>query len=766
MWRAVSNEFAQSMITKFLTIFSALVFAFPVQSATSDGRLPVGSAPIPLDFPHFPSPLHTFVFRNWNLVAPERLAKVVGTTPGKIVDLAESMGLHTHPAPKDFIKHGYITLLRRNWHLLPYLQLMQLIDMTEAELGYALLEDDFLFIKFGQLKPKCEPLRWSDPTENQRKRATAIRDVLRRHFGSDLEKAGEPRFAFAETLSNVQETVETKRREVTDDLFQVRFIYSYFGLFGDPLMDGDLASFPEGLLQRLSQKGVNGIWIHIILRNLVPGGKDFPEFGTGQKTRLSNLRRLVVRAKKYGIGVYLYLNEPRAMPHAFFRNHPEKAGVREAQVTALCTSVPEVQAWLESALTEVFREVPGLAGVFSISGSENLTNCASHGKQKSCSRCGKREYDEIIAEVNTLIERGVHAGNPEAKVIVWDWGWHGHRDASGIINKLPAGVWLMSVSEWALPIERGGVATTVGEYSLSAVGPGPRATRHWRLAKQRGLKTVAKVQFNATWELSTIPYIPVLDLIAEHCDGLATSGVDGMMLSWTVGGFPSPNLEVAKRFSVKPKPTREEVLNDIARNRFGIEGALHARAAWKAFSAAFREYPYHSSVVYNAPVQIGPANLLYEAPTGYRATMTGIPYDHLRGWRGPYPPEVFAEQFDKVARGWEMGIKKLEDAVSFAPSASQKDVQAELLFARAAYEIFRSVRNQAQYILWRDEDSQRTEEIRDLLGDEVEAAKSLYRLAKEDSRIGFEAANQYFFVPEDLLEKVVNCEFLLERLGD
>ena len=37
----------------------------------------------------------------------------------------------------------------------------------------------------------------------------------------------------------------------------------------------------------------------------------------------------------------------------------------------------------------------------------------------------------------------------------------------------------MSVSEWDMPIRRGGVDSVVGEYALSAIGPGPRATRHW-----------------------------------------------------------------------------------------------------------------------------------------------------------------------------------------------------------------------------------------------------------------------------------------------
>ena len=42
-----------------------------------------------------------------------------------------------------------------------------------------------------------------------------------------------------------------------------------------------------------------------------------------------------------------------------------------------------------------------------------------------------------------------------------------------------------------------------------------------------------------------MPYLPVLDLVAEHCRALAGAGIDGMMLSWSLGGYPSPNLEVA-----------------------------------------------------------------------------------------------------------------------------------------------------------------------------------------------------------------------------
>ena len=261
------------------------------------------------------------------------------------------------------------------------------------------------------------------------------------------------------------------------------------------------------------------------------------------------------------------------MPPAFFARRPELAGVREGDHQTLCTSAPAVRRWLSTAVNHVFREVPGLGGVFTITASENLTNCASHGQQAGCPRCRDRKPAEILAEVNATIEQGVHQACPSAKVIVWDWGWP---DAEPIAL-LPRDVWLMSVSEWSLPIVRGGVKSTIGEYALSATGPGPRASSHWALARSRGLRTVAKVQLNNTWELSAVPYLPVLDLVARHCAALARAKVDGMMLSWSLGGYPSANLLVAERFARDPGADPETVLDEIAASRYGSDQAPKVR---------------------------------------------------------------------------------------------------------------------------------------------------------------------------------------------
>ena len=729
-------------------------------------ELPIGSHPAALEALHFPDRVHAVVWRNWHLVGVERIAETVGASAEEVEAMAASMGLPPAiPIPPEYKHWTHMTVLRRNWHLLPYHQLLILLDMTAEELEFALREDFFLFVKLGRLKPKCEPVVYRKPDDRVRKRAAYIKSIVQRSFGPEITSEAEPRFEFVRRFSLPPATVRYPNKPQKG----LRLIYSYFGVTGDPLLDAGFDPYPDGLLARYAELGINGVWLHIVLRQLAPGGDDFPEFGSGHDVRLANLRDLVERAAGYGIGVYLYINEPRSMPASFFTERPDMAGVREGDHIAMCTSDPRVRRWMSDALTHVFTEVPGLGGVFTISGSENLTHCGSHYNRSDCRRCADRTEAEIVAELHEAIKMGVHRAHPEAEVIAWDWGWNQHRDGAEIVTVLPDGVWLMSVSEWALPIERGGVKSVVGEYALCAVGPGPRAARHWKVARDRGLKTMAKVQFGTAWELSTLPYLPVLDLVAEHCANLARAKVDGMFLSWALGGYPSLNFQVAGRFAEDPDASVEEVLDSVAVDYYGPEAAGAARKAWTAFSDAFREFPYSIEVLYKGPQQLGPANPLYSEPTGYEATMVGIPYDDLESWRGPYPAEVLAEQFEKVATGWSDGLAHLEDVVGLADPDRRASACEDLGIARAAQIHFASVAGQIRFILARDavrggdlsqaDLKEKRAEMIHILDEEIEAAHQLFSLTEQDSRIGYATENQYVYLPLDLVEKVVNCEY-------
>ena len=698
----------------------------------------------------FPDRISAYVWRNWGLVEKERLAKVVGATAEELTAVAEQMGLEADPAVlPEWKKKGYITVVRRNWHLLPYDQMLTLLGKTREELRFSLMEDDFLWHKLGCMKPKCEPLRWdSAMKEGGRAGREAIARILKEE-GLDPRAAEEPRFSFVGGIARADPGFQMPGK--SDSPFDFRLIFSYFADYGDPLADPEIGSFPEGLLQKLAAEGVNAVWMHTVLRTLAKDPK-YPEFGDGSEMRIANLRKLVARCGKYGIRVFLYMNEPRAMPAEFFAARAGRSafkGADDGVQFAMCTSHPEVRRWVRDALEQVFSQVPGLGGIFTITMSENLTNCASRWHRERCPRCKGRSVGDIVAEINNAMVEGMAAGSPDAVALIWNWQWP--KDEEGaIVAALPQhNCRLMAVSENGIPICRGGVDEREDDYSISIVGPGENALRLWGFARERKIPAVAKVQAANSWELSSFPYLPTMDLVAQHAVNLANAGIDGVMLSWSLGCCPSPNLSVYRDLR-RGERDKEGVLDRLAERLYGKGNVAKVRRAWKAFSDGFANYPFSCQTIYNGPHQWGPANPLYLQKTGYRSTMVGIPYDDLDGWRKKYPRETYAELIGRVADGFAEGCRLMEGVAE----------KRELDMFRAEQMHFASCRDQALFVMARDCGD--GDEMRRLAKAELERAKAYWPIVRADSRIGYESSNHYFFTPRDVLEKVLSCRAVLD----
>ena len=162
---------------------------------------------------------------------------------------------------------------------------------------------------------------------------------------------------------------------------------------------------------------------------------------------------------------------------------------------------------------------------------------------------------------------------------------------------------------------------------------------------------------------------------------------------------------------------------------------------------------------------MGPANLLYAEETGYESTMVGFPYDDIDGWRGEYPLEVFEKQFELLSQEWKKGLDVL--------ISSENDIDRDRLanFARlrnvavAAYCHFTSVRLQTRFNRLRKcTDEHSISEIRRVLDEEIDLAKTLHSIVLMDSTIGFEASNHYAYTANDLIEKILNCEHIKEKI--
>ena len=96
-----------------------------------------------LNLDHFPNSFYAAVFRLWEMVPAKKLADTFRTDEGVVCLAASRMGLPPQNCNPNWKKLGYITIIRSAWHILPYGQLLELLDWTEDELAIVLKEDDF-----------------------------------------------------------------------------------------------------------------------------------------------------------------------------------------------------------------------------------------------------------------------------------------------------------------------------------------------------------------------------------------------------------------------------------------------------------------------------------------------------------------------------------------------------------------------------------------------------------------------------------------------
>ena len=149
--------------------------------------------------------------------------------------------------------------------------------------------------------------------------------------------------------------------------------------------------------------------MHAILYLLIPiPGAE--EYSAGREKRMQNLKNIVARCKKYGLKIYLYLNEPRCLPLSFYEKKPHWTGidVTHLNTKTICTTAhPEPLQWLEGAMKTLFTEVPDLGGVLTITMSENPTHCNYKFNKHKCPSC-----KNALEEMRTLLSDISESAHP------------------------------------------------------------------------------------------------------------------------------------------------------------------------------------------------------------------------------------------------------------------------------------------------------------------------------------------------------------------
>ncbi len=690
-------------------------------------------------------------FRNYGIVKAEKIAELIGVDSATLHTEAKRLGLEKLAIVNpDWVKKGFVTVIRNNWDLLTVEQIAYILEKSVEEVKTLLVEYDFLDIKLGEQPPLVD-IAYAPLTAEEIAQTEKWANAMQPHIH-------EEKVAPFDFYSNRVKPVALPQGEF---MVKERFLSSYSADYANALTDDELSDYPEEYFLWLKETGTNGIWISETLRNLAPFSLD-KKYEGDYVRRVRNLKKLTERAQKQGVNVYLYLNEPRSLPEEFFVKYPRLKGQKAAGGYCLCTSQKETQEYLYTAMKSLAENVPLLKGVMTITMSENPTHCYAEASKRygkstitDCPHCSNRTPQEVAAEVNNIMAKALKDGNGYTKLIANLWGWSDFMDWTEEmvfdgIDRLDKDVEVLCVSEYGKEFTRGGVQSKIIDYSISEIGPSEITQKNLSYAKERGHKIWAKVQLNASWECSAMPYIPAFSLMTEHVGRLKDLGVEGLMLGWSLGGYPGGVLPLVNRACMTGDAKEEAWYQQT----YGENGDTVQKAV-EIFGEAFKEYPFSIDSLYFGGHTLGCGNLWSLEPNNRPSTMVCFTFDDYENWTKPYGLPIYIAQYEKLTSGWEKGLSLLQKSGNEAYEELKR-------YAKAAYIQFKAAENLAKFTSLKGSADKKA--LLPIIESERKLTESLLKLISEDAKIGFEMTNHYFYNRNLLLEKLVNLQEIVEKI--
>lgn len=696
---------------------------------------------------NFPTKWQAVIFRNYRMAKTASIAKVLGCTASDIDREAVRLGLRAGDADPVWAKRGFINIIRANWYLLPYEQIADMAEFTIDKLDFIIAKEDFLWVKLGHTKPECETVKYAPLTEEELAETEKIAANI-----AKLDTSDRRYFDF------YLNTADCEPKYVTNDKHGLRMVHPFLSPCADPFIEDTRSHLPDEILDDYAKVGVNSFIIHALLSTISPYPFD-PELSKDYKVRRKNLRDLVERAGKRGIKIFLYFNEPRAVPKDVFERYgrPDLGGtVQKNDVVSLCLSKEENRKYLYDAVYDLFSDIPEIGGVELTTRSEYATSCTSHGvsdKHKhNCPVCKELPIETNMVLANNIFNKAICDSGSDALMICTLWAWSAELVEAGV-PKLDEGIGVWHVSEWGLPITRGGVKSKVGEYSISANEPSEWTKRAFELAA--GRRKMAKTQVGCSWELAICPYLPLFDLELEHLMKLRDIDATDHQLTWTLGSCPTVTFDMISDYLTSPDSFDFEKWYE---KHYG-NAAKTVHGAVKLMCEAYREYPFSMEVIYCSPKNMGVANRWSLTPNDNKSCMVGWSYDDIERYAKPYPADVLVSQFEKVVKGWEDGCRLLEGAAGTSEAADEL-----LLFAKVALNHFKAEVLHSKYVLAKKKLPGSKAEMSEIFAKERELCLELLELLPKSTFIGFETSNHYFYTERDIIEKLIQLDGLEAEL--
>ena len=558
-----------------------------------------------------------------------------------------------------------------------------------------------------------------------------------------------------------------------------------------------VATYDDNELAAIAKSGFNAIWVHGIINNLVRV-EPFPELGKNHLRHQAALRELIGRAARHGVKVFIYMQPPRAVlssDREFWERHPDVAGQEEcatdfsdhgAQVKlrALCTSTKPVQTWLKAAFHQLAEALPGLGGVILITSSELPAHCYSHRQKDDpryliqCPNCRGRTPADIVVEIVGLVRDGVREVSSQIEVIAWNWSWTMWGippPCHEIVDRLPPDVVLMA------DFERGGHKdlwkrphTFINEYCLSYAGPSELCLGVFAAARQRGMRTMSKLQLGTTHELASVVSLPLLGNIFKKARYHKHADSSGFMGCWNFGNQLSANTAAFNYFLRPDCPDDEdEALRGFGAAYFpGCDAGLLVES-WGIFDASMFFYPFCIPFIYNGPMNYtlayhemyvpgkltnlpaGPSHLIVPRGDDLSSAFASVEED-------AFPLDEIIVRLERLAAAWAEGVERLTAALAGCPGANARDEVGNAAICGAVwrssantFKIFRLRRGWAESL---------RDEFMAVAMDELEVLRGVLPHVARDPRQGYHAeAHGHMFDASSVRKKIAALEQLTSR---
>jgi len=537
----------------------------------------------------------------------------------------------------------------------------------------------------------------------------------------------------------------------------------------DELYD-DVDYYPDEYLNRLAHDGTNGLWIYSRLKDLVKTDI-IPEFGVGSEKRIAKLNSIITRAKRYGIGVYVFFIDPTYLNAELSKKYPEIAGaecVGGGGNYTFCTNSEKGAAYCIQAMERLAKSIPDAAGYIDISFGEHPTSCASAADYTTCPRCKNYTKGQIIGHTVDLLREGLRRAKVKADFISWTYGYRTWtvEESLDYVHNTPEDVIIMNSFEELGFHKQLGKDRLAVDYWLSYAGP----SDHYKItadeAKKECKTTYAKLQVCCSHELATVPYIPVPGLLFDKY----SAGFDGVVECWYFGNYPSMMSKAAGELAfLHDFSDKDAFLKHLAGIYFGKSKAEDALKAWKHFEEAYKNYPVNIMFSYYGPMHDGVCWELQLKPKNTPLPRTWLFLDTPDGDR-IYECLQEGHTLDEVVILLEAMNKEWQKGLLALPDECPKEMKTVI---DALTILFSSGRNIMKFYKLRYELNSSTDKIatlskmEEIVKAEIQNSEQMIPVCNSDSRLGYHSeAENFKFFPAQLekriksLKELLNSEFV------